>query len=226
MIEFKDRSFCFTGKLADLKRSQAEREARARGGHTTDVVNDRLHFLVVGSIPSTGWKHGSYGNKIEAARALRASGSTYPSIVPEDAFLDALAMHAPENSGAIDTQVFVATYRFVASAMEDFDRSAVEALIERLASGEEFIVRARAHSIAARSALFGETGPPDGVSIEIRFIKQLPLATDLALLSEPIERGFEAIAGVDGTYRWFTRTEGSADYMRLLRELPTSHRIE
>lgn len=52
MIELSDRGFCFTGKLADLKRSQAEREAR--GAHTTDVVNERLHFLVVGSIPSTG----------------------------------------------------------------------------------------------------------------------------------------------------------------------------
>ena len=54
----------------------------------------------------------------------------------------------------------------------------------------------------------------------------MPLAMDLQSLVASIEQGFEAIAGVDGTFRWFTRTEGSSDYLRLVRELPTSYRIE
>lgn len=74
-ITFHGKSFCFTGKLADLKRSAAERETRARGGLTTEIVNAHLDFLVIGSIPSVGWKHGSYGTKIEKARAIaRNSG--------------------------------------------------------------------------------------------------------------------------------------------------------
>lgn len=73
-LDFQGRSFCFTGKLAELKRTRAEREARARGGLTGKVVNGELDYLVVGSIPATGWKHGSYGNKIEKARRLRTDG--------------------------------------------------------------------------------------------------------------------------------------------------------
>lgn len=67
---FADKSYCFTGKLAELKRTQAEREVRARGGLTTETVNERLDYLVIGSIPAIGWKHGSYGNKIEKARKI------------------------------------------------------------------------------------------------------------------------------------------------------------
>lgn len=69
-IMFHGNSFCFTGKLAELKREQAERETRARGGLTSKVVNEDLNYLVIGSIPSIGWKHGSYGNKIEKAMAI------------------------------------------------------------------------------------------------------------------------------------------------------------
>ena len=69
-------------------------------------------------------------------------------------------------------------------------------------------------------------GPIEGMSDEIRFVQQMPLAMDLQSLVAPIEQGFEAMAGVDGTFRWFTRTEGSSDYLRLVRELPTSYRIE
>lgn len=147
-------------------------------------------------------------------------------MVSEEAFLDALAMHAPDNASAIDTQVFVATYRFVAPTLESFDRAAVESLLDHFASSHGFLVRARAHSLAFRSTLFNEAGPIEGMSVEIRFVQQMPLAMDLQSLVAPIEQGFEAIAGVDVTFRWFTRTEGSSDYLRLVRELPTSHRIE
>jgi hypothetical protein len=226
MIEFKHRSFCFTGKLADLKRSQAEREARARGGLSTETVNERLNYLVVGSIPSPGWKHGTYGTKIEAARALQSAHSQWPLLVSEDRFLESLALVPPENSGAIDSQVFVATYRFVSPDLGSFDRSAVESLLKSLAEDESLMVRARAHPVWMRKDLFGETGATSGHVVEVRLVKQTSLDAALGSLVESIERGFEAIEGVDGILTWFTRKEGSADYIRLIRELPSSHRIE
>lgn len=226
MIAFKDRSFCFTGKLADLKRAQAEREARARGGMITDRINERLHYLVVGSMPSAAWKHGSYGTKIETARELQGAGAKWPTLISEEAFLDALALTPSENSGAVDTQVLIATYRFVGDTPDSFDRIAVEALLNEAASTGGFTVRARQHELWFRSALFSESGPTDGVAVEIRFAKQLPLTADINALIGPLEKGFESIPGIDGTLRWFTRTEGSADYIRLLQELPSSHRIE
>ena len=64
VAHFAIKSFCFTGKLAELRRTQAKREARARGGLTSKVVNENLDYLVVGSIPATGWKHDSYGHML------------------------------------------------------------------------------------------------------------------------------------------------------------------
>ena len=69
-LEFDGKVFCFTGTLLQLKRTQAERETRARGGVAVSDVNDRLDYLVVGSKASLGWKFGNYGTKIAAAREL------------------------------------------------------------------------------------------------------------------------------------------------------------
>ena len=38
-IKFDNKSFCFTGGLAELKRTQAEREVRARNGFSQKVIN-------------------------------------------------------------------------------------------------------------------------------------------------------------------------------------------
>jgi hypothetical protein len=126
-IKFKDKSFCFTGKMAELKRTQAEREARARGAQTCKIVNERLDYLVIGSIPSTGWKFGDYGTKIANARALAPANRGRPRLVSEGAFMDTLALTAPENSGNIDSKVVVVKYKFVAEAEDSYDADALEA---------------------------------------------------------------------------------------------------
>lgn len=40
-IIFSNKAFCFTGKMAEMKRSEAEREARLRGAQIVDSVNDK-----------------------------------------------------------------------------------------------------------------------------------------------------------------------------------------
>ena len=223
-IKFSGRSFCFTGGMADLKRSAAERETRARGGLTTDAVNDRLDYLVIGSIPSHGWKHGDYGSKIEKARALRDSGAPRPSLVREREFLDALAACAILNEGLVDTQVFVANYRFVAASLDSFDVAAVESTLAALAE-EGYHVRASACDLRLTAGLFTGEGATGHV-VELRLVRQFPLGVDIAALATPIERRFEGIQGVDGRLKWFTRMEGSASYIRLVREIPTRLRLE
>jgi hypothetical protein len=114
-------SYCFTGKLTDLKRSHTEREVRARGGMTTEIVNSHLDYLVVGNIPSIGWKFGSYGRKIALARILSPKNGGRPRLISEGDFTDALAMHSPTNSGAIDAKVFVGKYKFIVEKEDAFD---------------------------------------------------------------------------------------------------------
>jgi hypothetical protein len=231
-IQFVGHSFCFTGKMAELKRTQAEREARSRGGHTVDIVNERLDYLVVGSIPSTGWKFKSYGRKIEAAREVAVQNRGRPRLLSESAFMEALANAATTNSGAIDAKVLVINYRFVAASENAFDGAALEAMLKNLQDGESFHITTRGYYALAYCDLFEE---PDGaikvtgdesLIVECRLVKQLPVGASSGELVERVTRGFESISGVDGTLRSFERTEGAADYVRLLREVPQNLRVE
>ena len=228
-VSFLGTSFCFTGKLAGLKRSQAEREARARGGVTTDVVNERLDYLVIGSIPSVGWKHGSFGTKIAKARELKKAIGR-PALVSEDDFVTALGEAAPTNSGAIDARLLVANYRFLAKDQAAFDSAALAALLDQLRSRPGCHATVSAQSAAVFQTLFDLDGvytevTDTAVVVECRVVQQMPLDEPVAPVIESLERQFEAISGVDGRLRWFERTEGGAEYFRLLQELPQASRI-
>lgn len=228
-VAFDGRSFCFTGKLAELKRTQAERETRARGGQTSKVVNEHLDYLVIGSIPATGWKHGSYGRKIEKARAMRAGGGPCPELVPESAFMRSLAVTPSTNSGDIDGKVTVVTYTFVAPSRSSFDRAAVEALLERLGEEHNCHVRPLVVPARVRNDLFegwSERGiPANYLVFEFRIVRHGPLEEPCSDLVRVVESGFQGIDGVDGDLRWFERIEGSADYIRLVRGLPSEYLI-
>jgi hypothetical protein len=225
---FLGNSFCFTGTMSGLKRTQAEREVRARGGLTCDVVNERLTYLVVGDIPSPGWKHGDYGRKIEKARNLASQTSGLPKLVPEGAFMEALGAQPPTNSGVIDAKVFVCNYKFLTPSIEHIDVVAVEELLTDLQQNESCHVALRSHYATAYSQLF-EGGDANlsktALVVECRIVKQMLLTDDPAAFVERIERGFEAIRGVDGRLHWFERAEGSADYIRLLQSVPQSLRL-
>lgn len=228
-LEFENRCFCFTGKLAELKRSHAEREARSRGAQTTKVVNGQLDFLVVGSIPATGWKHGSYGLKIEKAKRLVEDGSSRLQLVPEHLFMESLAQVPPTNSGAIDAKVVVITYKFIAPDRKSFDKVGFERIVGQLREDHEFHVRVSAFFVSAQQDLFRDDslrGVPESYLVfEARFVKQMPIEDQAGPVAEAIERALEPLVGVDGSVRWFERTEGSADYVRLLRELPEELRV-
>ena len=227
-LDFKGQSFCFTGKLAELTRTQAEREARARGGLTSKVVNEQLDYLVVGSIPARGWKYGDYGNKIEKARRL-CTKNGQPRLVSESAFMDGLADAAPTNSGAIDAKVAVATYRFATPDRKSFDRPGLEHLLGRLRRQHECAVRVRSYYIRNIHELFGEeqefAAPDDHILFEVRVVRQFHLDDETEDWLQFLGDSLNGLDGVDGPLRWFERTEGSTDYIRLLREVPEDLRI-
>jgi len=106
-IIFDGKSFCFTGSMAELKRSQAEREVRVRHGLSQKVVNPELDYLVIGSIPSVGWKHGDYGNKIEKARQIIASKKSKLRLISEHDFILGLENTPTSDSGEIDEKLLV-----------------------------------------------------------------------------------------------------------------------
>jgi hypothetical protein len=228
-IDFRGKTLCFTGQLADLKRADAQREARARGGLTQDVVNQQLDFLVVGSIPATGWKYGNYGNKIAKAMVLVQDGRARPIFVSESEFMDALAQCVPTNSGEIDGKVQVLTYTFFAASLRSFDRATFEAVLGELKGAHRCCVRLRITPARAYNELFNRgAGPaaPDGfVVIEVRACRQTPIETDGQAFADLVGVRFVSIDGVSGSVRWFERTEGSADYIRLMRDIPDELKV-
>lgn len=229
-IEFLDKAFCFTGKLADLKRATAEREVRARGGFVQDQINERLQYLVVGDVASPGWKFGAYGRKIEEARALQSAGARQPVLVSESLFMEALALRPSSNSGAIDEKVVVATYKFLlAPSAVDFDQDLIQASLSQLVACFPCHITARGAWASVHRDLFGgalaNSSQEGAFVVEYRFVRHQALNDPVAVFLDAVSRVFEDVRGVDGTLRWFERTEGSADFVRLLREVPSSLRV-
>lgn len=227
---FSGRSFCFTGAMSELKRTQAEREVRARGGLTCNVINERLTYLIVGDIPSPGWKHGKYGRKIEKAREVAPANGGHPRLISEGMFMQALAAHPPTNSGAIDSKVVVCNYKFLAPAIDDVDVSGLERWLETVHGDHACHISLRSHYAISYADLYGDENAeeaPAALVVECRIVKQMSLSESAERFLEVIERGFEAIRGVDGRLGWFERSEGSADYIRLLHEIPSNlHLVE
>lgn len=224
-LAFDGRSYCFTGTLADLKRTQAARETRARGGLTINRVNRHLDYLVVGSIPSIGWKYGTYGTKIELARELAQNNQGRPQLVPESAFVEALCTFPVTGSGAIDEKVVVINYKFLAADEDAYDCDGLELALRELKDATNAHVSVRSHWGFSYADLFGEDGsePQTVVNpfvVECRLVKQFPLDGGTADFLATVERAFEGVEGVDGSLHYFERVEGSADFVRLLREIP------
>lgn len=88
-VELEGRTFCLTGEFCFGSRSACESAIKSRGGAVVTTVSKKLHYLVVGGLGCTEWKHGSYGTKIERAMQLKAAGSLI-KVVHEDPWAAAL----------------------------------------------------------------------------------------------------------------------------------------
>lgn len=229
-VAFSDRAFCFTGKLVDLKRAVAEREVRSRGGLILDRINERLDYLVIGDEASPAWKFGGYGRKIEQARDIHRTGRSTPLFISESVFMEALATSPTTNTGDIDEKVVVCNYKFLLSdpAM-NFDQDAVQSSITGVAEQFPCHTTVKASWAAVHRDLFGDhthsAATAGALVIEYRFVRHQTLDSSVVEFVNAVSGIFEPIAGIDGTLRWFERTEGSADFVRLLQEVPQSLRV-
>ena len=88
-IVFEGRKFCLTGNFVYAPRPACEQQVIARGGEVTSGVSKKVHYVVVGSLGSQEWKHGSFGTKIEKAMQLKQAGAAIV-VVKEDVWAAAL----------------------------------------------------------------------------------------------------------------------------------------
>lgn len=221
-LKFEGKTFCFTGTMSDLKRTQAEREVRSRLGLTQNVINPELDYLVIGSIPSTGWKHGDYGNKIEKARTLIKGKHSKLKLVSEHDFILGLESTPSSDSGEIDEKLLVVRYHALVGNGE-FDSSALEEHLRFMQESMGCHVTVSVEEPYMYKDLYNDYSEADLnnlLLIRCRLVKQFPLDYISQPFVDDIARGFETVKGLDGTLTFTEKKEGTASFATLLKDLP------
>lgn len=225
-IIFENRSFCFTGKLAELKRTQAEREVRSRNGFSQKVINKELDYLVLGSIASAGWKHGNYGNKIVKARKLIDSGAKL-KIVSEKDFMQGLENTIVSDSGEIDEKLIVIRYKALFENGE-LDIDDLENYLELIYETLDSHVSASIEEPYIYQDLYDEFSNEqiDNLLLfQTRIVKRVDLNENSQEFVDDIAKGFESIKGLDGDLNWNEKIEGSASFAKLLKDIPIKTKL-
>lgn len=220
-IEFENKSFCFTGGLAELKRTQAEREVRARNGFSQKVINKELDYLVLGSIPSVGWKHGDYGNKIVKAKELIGQKSKL-KIVSEKDFMEGLENIAPIDSGEIDEKLVIIRYKALCEN-GNLDIDGLEEYLGLVHETSNSHVSASVEEPYIYQDLYNEFSEEEIDNLlffQCRIVKHLDLEANSQEFVDTIAKGFESIKGLDGNLTWSEKKEGTASFAKLLLDIP------
>lgn len=89
VVEFKGKSFCFTGKMVIGQRSHCQDLTKERSGLICVNPVTTCNYLVIGELGSKDWKQTSYGNKILKAVKFRDNGHPV-SIISEQWWTGAL----------------------------------------------------------------------------------------------------------------------------------------
>lgn len=86
-VEFKDRTFCFTGVSKIAPRIELIERVTVLGGLYAKQLTKKTNYLIVGDNGNKCWAFASYGRKVEQALSLRKQGADI-SIVHEFDFWD------------------------------------------------------------------------------------------------------------------------------------------
>jgi len=221
IVTFENKSFCFTGGLAELKRTQAEREVRARKGFSQKVINKELDFLVLGSIPSPGWKHGDYGNKTHRALELINDGAKL-KIISENDFMESLENYVPIGSGEINDKLLICRYKSLFQNGE-LDIEALELFLKLVNETANSHVTATIEEPYIYKELYNEFSEENLENLlffQCRIVKQFVLEASCQEFVDTIAIGFEGIKGLDGDISWSEKKEGSASFAKLLQDIP------
>jgi hypothetical protein len=225
-IEFNGNSFCFTGGLAELKRTQAEREVRARNGFSQSVINRELNYLVIGSIPSAGWKQGNYGNKIIKARQLIKEGASL-TLISEKEFMLSLENTVAMDSGEIDEKLLIIRY----SALflnGDIDITELEDYLNILKDTPNLHISASIEEPFIYKDLYNEYSEQDIEDLLIfqcRIVKHCSINSETGEFIDNVSKGFESIKGLDGKLTWNEKKEGTASFAKLLQDIPVKTKL-
>jgi NAD-dependent DNA ligase len=90
VIEYPNKTFCFTGVFYYGSRQEIEATVIERGGLIGKNVSLKLDYLIVGSDTNQSWAHQNYGRKIERALEIRDKSRDRPYIIHETDWIKSL----------------------------------------------------------------------------------------------------------------------------------------
>lgn len=88
-IEFKGKSFCFTGASSKSTRNEIKQALESLDGIFHENVTKKTDYLVIGDFGNPCWAYACYGRKVEKAVKLRKEGRQVV-IIHENDFWDAV----------------------------------------------------------------------------------------------------------------------------------------
>jgi len=226
-MKFKNKTICFTGKLAELTRAQAEQEARARDGLSQKTINKELDYLVIGSIPSNGWKFGDYGNKIVKARQLIENGAKL-KMISEDEFMESIENHHVTNSGDINEKILICRFKALVQN-GDFDIDGLENYMEELKNMENSHVSAKLEDPLIYQELYGQfegIDLTDMILFQCRIVRHILIDSEGQFIANNIKERFDKIQGVVGEFSWSEKTEGSSSFAKMIKNIPQKYRLK
>lgn len=89
-VDFKDKTFCFTGASSRMTRADLATIVVNRGGVFVNSVSPKVSYLVIGADGNPCWTYACYGRKVERAVELRKAGHRL-ILLHENDFHDATA---------------------------------------------------------------------------------------------------------------------------------------
>lgn len=220
-IQFNGKSFCFTGVMSQLKRSHAEREVRSRLGFTQKIITISLDYLVIGSIPSFGWKFGDYGKKIQAARGLINGQNKNLLLVSEHDFMEALEQFSPVSDGDINKKLLVIKYKSLVRT-DHFDENAVETFLSTLQNANCYVTASLEYPNIYQELYhqYQNDDLTNKMYLNIRIVIPMDIGVDSQDIMDDIAIEFEKIKGLDGDISFIEKIEGSASFYGLLTSIP------
>lgn len=73
-VQYRGMTFCLTGDFVYGPRDRCHAAIEEQGGSVAERVTKKLHYLVIGSLGSPEWKHGSFGTKVALAMKYKRAG--------------------------------------------------------------------------------------------------------------------------------------------------------
>jgi len=86
-INFKDKTFCFTGTSSRASRNEIAKTINDKGGIFNNNIVKKTEYLIIGGEGNPCWAFSCYGRKVEKAMKLRTEGAKI-TIIHENDFWD------------------------------------------------------------------------------------------------------------------------------------------